>query len=260
MKLANVHLLWATSLVFSFTALIVWLTGSNQWLFLTLNKEFQLLPDAFWSNMTFVADTLFAVALITLFASYRHPKLFNSGLLLLIVGGIFVHAMKFAFDAPRPGAVLDTNAFHIIGPLLKWHSFPSGHSFTALASFGLLALYSERKVIGGLLLTIGAIAALSRIAVGAHWPLDVLLGSATGLIFAIGVKYCVDRVAYLGAQVIQYIAAALMLLSCVALIFHDSNYPYTRVLSTIFGILACLAAAQYFYKRLNKKNKQQISR
>ena len=38
--------------------------GSNQEIFLWFNANAGVLPDAFWANMTFVADTLFAVAVI----------------------------------------------------------------------------------------------------------------------------------------------------------------------------------------------------
>ena len=154
--------------------------GSNQEIFLWFNANAGVLPDAFWANMTFVADTLFAVAVIALVAS-RYPHIFNSGFVLLIIGALFVHGLKNLLEIPRPPAVLDADMFKVIGPVVKNHAFPSGHSFTALATAGLLAL-NMRSLSGTIaLLVIALTAAISRAAVGAHWPLDILVGSAAGL-------------------------------------------------------------------------------
>ena len=134
--------------------------GSNQEIFLWFNANAGVLPDAFWANMTFVADTLFAVAVIAIVAS-RYPHIFNSGFVLLIIGALFVHGLKNLLEIPRPPAVLDADVFKVIGPVVKNHAFPSGHSFTALATAGLLAL--NMRSIGGTiaLLVIALVAAIS---------------------------------------------------------------------------------------------------
>lgn len=79
-------------------------------------------------------------------------------------------------------------------------TFPSGHTFSAFAFFGLLGLLyvgqgsrvSHAKLVIGLTVVLIAAVGLSRIYVGAHWPSDVLgssfLGSAwlalVGLVLA----------------------------------------------------------------------------
>ena len=217
--------------------------------FLWLNEHLQVLPDAFWSNMTFVADTLFAVAVLAIMASFR-PAMFNSGLVLLILGGLFVQSLKPALDILRPAAVLGPDAFHIIGPILKNHSFPSGHSFTALATAGLVCLYLPARglntfLLSGLVLIIGLTAALSRAAVGAHWPLDILVGSAAGLLFAILAKTLTERITWLQSKAMEWCSAILLLITCISLIFHDSRYPDTRALCILSGSLATLMLIRY---------------
>ncbi|MAG43991.1 MAG: hypothetical protein CMH95_06840, partial [Oceanospirillaceae bacterium] len=65
---------------------------------------------------------------------------------------------------------------------------------TALATAGLLAL-NMRSISGTIaLLVIALVAAISRAAVGAHWPLDILVGSAAGLIFALIAQKLVDEI------------------------------------------------------------------
>jgi undecaprenyl-diphosphatase len=71
-------------------------------------------------------------------------------------------------------------AVHVLGPSLYANSFPSGHTFTAFSTASLFAgLYP------GLALPLYAMASLtglSRIYVGAHFPLDVLGGAVIGLL------------------------------------------------------------------------------
>lgn len=219
--------------------------GSNQEIFLWFNANAGILPDAFWANMTFVADTLFAVAVIAMVAS-RYPHIFNSGFVLLIIGALFVHGLKNLLEIPRPPAVLDADVFKVIGPVVKNHAFPSGHSFTALATAGLLAL-NMRSISGTIaLLVIALVAAISRAAVGAHWPLDILVGSAAGLIFALIAQKLVDEIWWLQGKGLERFAAGLMTITCVTMLFHDSRYPDTRILTVAAAVIALLSLATYW--------------
>lgn len=218
--------------------LSVWLTDSNQSLFLWLNEKAQYLPQFFWSNLTFSADTLFAVSLFLLVGSFK-PELLSRGFILVIVGGLFVHLAKAGFDASRPAAVLALDEFTIIGPTLIHHSFPSGHSFTALASAGLLMLSSRHLGLSIALLVWGLLGALSRVAVGAHWPLDVTVGAGTGLLFVllvILIEYQLPKLS--SSHAFKTIAAILYTITTVYLIFHDSGYPYTYWLNILLGLSA----------------------
>lgn len=107
---------------------------------------------------------------------------FLNALIVSVVGGeIFVWFIKNIFERPRPP---------LINALVNesTYSFPSGHTFVAIALYGLLTyfvLQSEKdkllKVIS-FILGIGAIfsVASSRIYLGAHWPSDVLASFVAG--------------------------------------------------------------------------------
>jgi len=230
-----------------FAAAIVASEGSNEAIFLWFNHGAAVLPDAFWANFTFVADTLFAVAVLAIVGS-RYPHVFNSGLVLLILGALFVHGLKNTLEIPRPPAVLNADAFTVIGPVVKNHAFPSGHSFTALATAGLLALHCRALGWTIALMLIGLTAAISRAAVGAHWPLDILVGSAAGLLFALIAQRLTDAIWWLQGETLERVSAGLMTLTVIALIFHDSRYPDTRLLSASMGIIATLAMASYWWR------------
>lgn len=241
-------LLHVAALLMLVSAAIIASQGTNEALFIAINSGATILPDAFWSNMTFVADTLFGVAIIAIVAS-RNPHLFNSGFVLLLLGTFFVQGLKFLLEVPRPFAVLDQEFVRVIGPVLKNHSFPSGHSFTALATAGLIILHTRNWFVAVSVLLIFSLAAISRAAVGAHWPLDILVGGGAGLLFAQIAKSITSRLWWLQGDIFQRVAALLMTLSCIALIFHVSRYPDTRILSAGTGAIACVFLAGYWVKQ-----------
>lgn len=100
------------------------------------------------------------------------------GLLLLVQGA------KRGIDRPRPA--LQISALRDLpGGHLTRHAFPSGHS--ALAAFVAGALMAQPASLG---LRVGAAAVAllvgwSRVAIGAHWVGDVLVGLLLGFGLAI---------------------------------------------------------------------------
>jgi undecaprenyl-diphosphatase len=104
-------------------------------------------------------------------------------LLTSVIGGeIFVSIIKNTIDRPRPSlsdALVIENSF----------SFPSGHTFTAIAFYGLLTFFIahnlKKKLARIITYTFGIILilliGLSRIFLGAHWPSDVLASLVSGI-------------------------------------------------------------------------------
>ena len=250
----NDTLLFGTALALLFAAAIVASQGTNEALFLWFNREAAILPDVFWANMTFAADTLFAVAVIAAVGG-RHPHMFNSGIVLLITGALFVHGLKFWFEIPRPPAVLDPGTFHLIGPKLTNHAFASGHSFTALATAALLAVNIRSNAGAIALILVALIAALSRAAVAAHWPLDILVGSAAGLMIGVLTQRLTNNTWWLQGEGLQRFTAAIMTIACISLLFHDSRYPGTRPLAVAAGLIALLSLAGYWKTTLLRLRK-----
>jgi len=101
-------------------------------------------------------------------------------ILVLISVGILVQMVKHFFPSPRPSLVFSDA--HILGPVLKARSFPSGH---AASTFGLVSFLSgEFPKLETLLWIVAIIVAFSRIYVGAHFPADVLFGAGLGYLVA----------------------------------------------------------------------------
>lgn len=153
-------------------------------LMLGLNQTAGQLPDTLWSCIT-VSGLGWAVLILV---SVMHRGDLGARIVLtaFIVGGIVTHTIKPLLSFPRPGEVLPLDLLHFIGnPVINHHSMPSGHALAAL-SMGTLwvCLIRSQQLSRGLewlSWIIVLMIASSRIAVGAHWPADVLVGSGLGL-------------------------------------------------------------------------------
>lgn len=155
--------------------------GARLSLFHAFNDLGPLAPS-FWSGLSSLADTYLALGLLLPVLLWR-PRLAALLLLSAILATLITHTLKPMLDIPRPPAVLAADAFHLIGHRLDHGSFPSGHAVTAFTLAGLLIIGLRLSFGWALLALIAAsLLAVSRMAVGVHWPTDVLAGSVIGLV------------------------------------------------------------------------------
>ena len=94
------------------------------------------------------------------------------------VGMLLVVGLKLLFQRPRPQEIFD----HL------GYSFPSGHSFCILTAYGMMAYWLardrpalQRRLIWGFAIGVILLVGFSRIAVGQHYPSDVIAGFAVAL-------------------------------------------------------------------------------
>lgn len=104
------------------------------------------------------------------------------------VGVLFNQFLKLWFRIPRPW-VLDEN-FTILEQAraqATGYSFPSGHTQSAVGTFGSIACWSKNKKLRIALVAAAVLVAFSRMYLGVHAPLDVLVsvGIAIALVAAI---------------------------------------------------------------------------
>jgi undecaprenyl-diphosphatase len=99
--------------------------------------------------------------------------------------------LKEVFDRPRP-PVADADFEAAIGVPAS-ASFPSGHAMTAFAAAAALAVLVPGLRRPAFLLAAGV--ALSRVYLGVHYALDVLVGAGLGTALGVGIALLVRRAA-----------------------------------------------------------------
>ena len=155
--------------------------------FLFINAKLSQFPNIIY-NLTQLGDAMILLSLLTIFIIYA-PKLWEALLSASLVSALFSNVLKKIFAVPRPAALFDNSSFTIIGKTLTGHnSLPSGHSITVFTILTvLLYAFMPKKWSAKLAWTLGIIAiglllVLTRVGVGAHYPLDVISGSIIGYI------------------------------------------------------------------------------
>ena len=158
-------------------------------LFLLLN---QLLSGDFISGIMGIVTrlgngTYQALLVLPLMFLFSREKFRKHALALIItaaLGGMLVHGIKRAVDRPRPPEYFETLGVPIHAPdkIPTSRSFPSGHTETAFSTAIYLSLLYPAAT--PVFLVLALIVGISRIALGVHFPLDVLAGAVLGAGFA----------------------------------------------------------------------------
>jgi len=211
-RLRPVH--WALPAVVLLLTAPVWLRGHDADLFYAVNRHLGVVPDAVWAFLSLLG-TGWAVYALTATSLWLAPRVLVSWLCASPVAGVVTRIGKMLADNPRPLEVLGPEGVNLIGEPLFIAAMPSGHTITGFAAA--TALYfaltrarthaqgaqsvpvplpwctwrMPKALLATLLFGVAAGVGLSRVAVGAHWPADVCVGAALGILSGLtGVVMC----------------------------------------------------------------------
>lgn len=111
------------------------------------------------------------------------------------------------------------------------YSFPSGHSQTiSVLSFSFACFYNKKKLwIGATVLTL--LVMLSRLYLGVHWPLDVLVGGLLGLVSAV-VCYQIFKRCKEDTRIKVYLIIAVL---CLTSLFFAQKSDTFKSVGACFG-------------------------
>lgn len=170
----------ATSLLGLSLVSLHW-TALNVEGFAAIQRWAGVLPDTAWSMITICGTGIAAYSLLAPTLAWR-PRWMAAAFAAAAFAVAYSRGLKHLYALPRPAGVLDPASIHVIGETLRVNSFPSGHAVTAATVATVLVFASRTQRLTALwaaplVLPI----AVSRIAVGAHWPADLVAGAAGGV-------------------------------------------------------------------------------
>ena len=183
--------------------------------------------DAFFSLITLLGEetAFMAVAIIVFwcFSKFQGYFLLITG----FIGTVVNQFLKMIFRIPRPW-VKDSN-FTIVESAKEaasGYSFPSGHTQSSVTLFGGVARANKNKTLRIIMIAICVLVPLSRMYLGVHTPLDVVVSIAVSLLLIFG-GYKVFELASKSDKVMYIILGALTLL-VIAFIVFVYAYPFPQ--------------------------------
>jgi membrane-associated phospholipid phosphatase len=176
---AKSRLLLLTALIILIVSLVP-VFMFNHSLFLLINGLHSPSTDLFWLALTTLGDGLLLGTILGAFLLVN-PRVTVLGIFIMILSSAVMHLVKAAYPTLRPAELLQS--VHVVGPLLRSGSFPSGHTAAAMSAGLAIAFFCRSRAVGAIVITIAVLIGLSRIFVGAHFPADVV----GGMICALGV-------------------------------------------------------------------------
>ncbi len=120
------------------------------------------------------------------------------------------------------------------------YSFPSGHSANSVAVYGSIAAYLKKNWLLALAIVLPLLVGFSRMAVGAHYPTDVLAGWALGLLTMLLLSFLSRKIKRRG------VLYGLLVLSALPGFFYCTSADYY----TSFGMLVGFVCAMPFEEKL----------
>ncbi len=237
-RLTSQYWFYIPPVVFLLLLGFICITGINQALFLILNHSFAYLPETLWAGVTIFGNGLLIAALLFPWVKKR-PDLIWAMVWTAILGSICINLLKPNLNILRPPAVLDHDLFHIIGKAYKRKSFPSGHTTTIFNFLTLWILIIRTEWKRWLLLCLALLVGFSRIAVGVHWPADIMAGAALGWLTAAGGIIISQKIKIWNSIIFQWIMMSLLLIATLVLIFTEGNYPQVAGFQRAVGLI-CL--------------------
>lgn len=142
---------------------------------------FMVVLTCFGTGIAQAGINLFIILVGLLADRLRIRQLGYAGLVAWMASGALAQGAKHFWDRPRP--MLELFDAHAVDSPLFVHSFPSGHTATAFAVALAWAAFLPKWRYPLIILAVGV--GISRIYLGAHFPLDVTFGAFLGVLIGV---------------------------------------------------------------------------
>jgi membrane-associated phospholipid phosphatase len=236
--------LWSVPLFALLGVLLLKAGAWDQSIFVFINSNARALPSWSWECITIMGDTLVGFAVVLPYLR-RHNKALTAACIAIVLCALCSYLCKIGFDSPRPLGTLPADMVNVIGPALLKSSFPSGHTITAFVLVALMVGYSSSRSVFALALAVGSLIGLSRIAVGAHWPVDVLGGAALGWLCGFAGLHLAAYVRTPWNAWLRRLAYGIFLFGTLwLLVMHQSGYVQARPLEQLIALIGVIRFAR----------------
>lgn len=230
--------------------------------FLLLNKWLSIFPSGFWLNVTYLGDAFILLPILALMI-FKFPKAGLAILCSIPFAALLSYGGKYIAAIPRPAALIDNSKFVIIGDVLTGNnSLPSGHTiaiFTGIVALSVVILRSTKNlkhyILVFLLFGIAISVGVSRVAVGAHWPLDIFFGASFGWFAAIIGIFLADRSSnnkWINNVVPLFLMGSTFFIGGISLATRAAESPENIYMLWFSAGCAMLVALKLFNHALNK--------
>ena len=133
------------------------------------------------------------------------------------------------------------------------YSFPSGHSTCAAGLFGSLALWFHRRWLTVLCVLMPLLVGFSRVAMGAHFPTDILFGWLIGLAAIAFVSALQKRVKS------RPVFFGILLLLTLPGLFYCHSEDYFTCMGLLIGFLAAIPVEEKFVRFENTRSLPRVA-
>jgi membrane-associated phospholipid phosphatase len=240
------------------TAITILLLDIDTQVFLLTNKIGAAFVNQMWMIITVFGNRLFALLLLFILF-WRHLDLLKAALIAALISFLIVISMKSLIAFARPYDVLDPASFYFIGVKAVTYAFPSGHTAAAFAILGSLGFYFKSNALIVFLFFFASLIGISRIMLGLHWPIDILVGAALGWICAWLSFSIIQADFFRNSNVWNYVTYLLYLLMAGYLFWVGSEYRAAFWLVEIVSLIALFVAIKALIWLLRGGNKKPIS-
>lgn len=169
-----------------------------------------------------------------------------------LAGTVASQLMKIVCRVPRPW-VRDSN-FTILEDAREaagGYSFPSGHTQTAVGTFGSIAAFTRKKWIAAICVVLAILVGFSRMYIGVHTPADVLVGALLSAVL-IAAFYPLmlgkqDRT-YFGLVILAVLSIAYLLYMELTVFPVDIDpHNYESAMKNAYTLMGCSGALLIVY-------------
>ena len=223
------------SLVLGAIPICLIIRNNNIWTSVFLALNHWAAPQSIssiWSCFTMLGDATVVMVMMAPLLFWQ-PRCFAAIVASFPAAAIMDLGLKWWFNSPRPGSLLDVDRLHVIGRVFLDHSFPAGHAITAFAMVSaILAILAPSqmtwryRVLAMILLSLASLVAFSRIAVGAHWLGDILAGALIGYLAGLNGAWLSQRYVLMRWVIrFQFPLLVALLLMSIWLFVGQPDYP-----------------------------------